>query len=145
MFLGSFHITSHQILIIMKEINDWEHQISNHIEQYKDRKNFPSIDQYHITQEDFEDYLFNKQAAMDKYDEDEKKKYTIWGILVVIPIVVLSFYSESVTFQLLGVGIGIVLCIIYEIFRRCLCILRLKRLYNKDIETYIFDIMNFEE
>ena len=70
-------------------LHDYEHMVSNKISAHCKEDGFPAIENYGITKSDLETYLFEKQALMDS-NSNEKVRYTVWGILIVIPVVVLA-------------------------------------------------------
>lgn len=127
------------------EINDFEHEVRNKINWGKGRPSFPSLEDYHITSSDLDDYLFDKQAILDK-NADLRTTYTVWGILIVLCIVIMSFFISNNTVSLFtGIGIGVVCCIIYEMLKRMIKSIRLKRLANPQIDKYINDVLSYKK
>ena len=69
-------------------LDDFEHLVTGAIEEYKDAPGFPQLDAYGITQEELSDYLFDKQAILDG-GGSKRTNYTIAGILIVLPVIIL--------------------------------------------------------
>ena len=97
-----------------------------------------------MTEEQFYDYLYDKQAIIDD-DDSLKKKYTIYSIVFLIPFVVIAFYDTTVKNTLIAVGSGIVLCFIYYLITMLISKIRMSRLNNEAIERYIADIIRFQD
>lgn len=128
-------------------LHDYEHMVSNKILAHCKEDGFPAIENYGITKSDLETYLFEKQALMDSHS-NEKVRYTVWGILIVIPVVVLDCFPHkslpwgdwSIYF---GIAIGIVLCLMYEVVSRFIYHRKLTGHYSEKIEKYISDVLNY--
>ncbi|MBO4607981.1 MAG: hypothetical protein J5682_08800, partial [Prevotella sp.] len=60
-------------------LDDMEHRIRKVIADNRDKDGFPQLEQYGVTEEEFDDYLFYKQAVIDDVDS-LRKKYTIYSI-----------------------------------------------------------------
>ncbi len=121
-------------------IDDMEHRVRKVIAEHRDEAGFPKLEDYGVSEEDFDDYMFYKQAIIDDV-ESLRKKYTIYSIIFIIPFVVMAFYDTTVTNLLIAVGSGFVLCGIYYLFTVLLNHIRMKRLNNESIERYIADVM----
>ena len=78
--------------------------------------------QLDLSEEELSDYLFDYQAALDSKGS-ERKRYTVAGILIILPVLVMSaFPIEQLPFEqeawncLLAVGIGFCLFLLYYLF-----------------------------
>lgn len=95
------------------------------IRDHHDEKGFPQLADFHTTQDDVDGYLFDYQAALDS-EGTEKGRYTVAGILLILPILVLSaFPDESLPFEgitnvLCALLIGLVLFGIYRVLMKLL-------------------------
>lgn len=100
-------------------LDDFQHQVENKIRNHKDDPGFPQMEEK-LSQQELDDYLFDHQAALDS-EGTERTQYTIAGVLITLPIIVLSaFPEESLPVKgyqavLFGVAIGLLLFGIYKI------------------------------
>lgn len=128
-------------------VNDYLYLVENTISQYQDDPDFPKMKNYHITQSLLNDYLFDKQAILDSAGSI-KTQYTIAGILIILPVLVFSAFSEK---QLpwgnwsiiIAVFIGLLLFVIYKILLKVFIAYKLKKIHNDAIETYIESVLNY--
>ena len=105
----------------------------------------PNLEDYGVTEDNFDDYLFYKQATIDDMDS-LRKKYTIYSIIFIIPFVVASLFMDtSLRTILIAIGSGLVLCGIYYLITIVIQKIRMKRLNNEAIERYINDVMKFQD
>ena len=126
------------------EIDDMEHQVRKVIAQHRETRGFPQLDDYGVSEKEFDDYLFYKQAVIDDVDS-LRRKYTVYSVIFIIPFVVISFYKTSVTNCLIAMGCGLVLCFLYYLLTILIHKIRMSRLNNEAIERYIADVMKFKE
>jgi hypothetical protein len=96
-----------------------------------------------VTEDDLDDYLFDKQAVIDTVD-DLRKKYTTWGIVFITPTVIMAFFEQTFKNQMIGLAGGFVFCGIYWLIMKAAKYIRMRRLHNEDIERYISDVMAFK-
>ena len=128
-------------------LNDYEHMVSNKVAEHGKEDGFPSLEDYGINKSDFETYLFEKQALLDS-GKNEKVRYTVWGILIVIPVVVLDCFPHkslpwgdwSIYF---GIALGIILCLMYEVISRFIHRRKLLNHNDEKMERYINDVLNY--
>ena len=66
-------------------IDDMEHRVRKVIAEHRDEAGFPKLEDYGVSEEDFDDYMFYKQAIIDDV-ESLRKKYTIYSIIFFIQI-----------------------------------------------------------
>ena len=125
------------------EIDDMEHQVRKVIAQNRDAAGFPQLDDYGVSEDEFDDYLFYKQAVIDDVDS-LRRKYTVYSVIFILPFVVMSFFKTNITNFLIAVGCGFVLCIIYYLLTILIHKIRMSRLNNEAIERYIADVMKFK-
>ena len=147
-FFCIFAITKQQSTIRQKDmdniLDDMEHRVRKIIAEHRGEAGVPELEAYGVTEEQFDDYLFDKQAIIDD-DDSLKKKYTIYSIVFLIPFVVIAFYDTTVKNTLIAVGSGIVLCFIYYLITMLISKIRMSRLNNEAIERYIADIIRFQD
>lgn len=123
---------------------DFEHTVTDIIECHKGNSGFPNAEDYDITDEEIQDYIYDKQRILDR-EEERCKNLVIPGIILVMPVIVLSGFGNGVALLLLGVFIGIVLMLLYFILMRAIDRHQLKKMYDSNIEEYIRDVMNFND
>lgn len=128
-------------------ILDYEHEVTNKIKQNADNPDFPSMSDYHLTQKMIDDYLFDKQAILDSKGS-EKSQYTIAGILIVLPIVVLSLFPDDKMpwgkwSVFVGVVIGVILSLLEKLVMKYVIKIRLHKMRDEVIEHYIDDVLNY--
>ena len=126
------------------QIDDMEHRVRKVIAEHREEAGFPKLDDYGVSEEEFEDYLFDKQAVIDDIDS-LKKKYTIYSIIFIIPFVVIAFYETTVRNTLIATGCGLLLCLAYYLLTLLVRKIRMSRMNNEAIERYITDVMKYQD
>ena len=125
-------------------VDDMEHRVHEIIARNRERAGFPQLEDYGVTEDDFEDYIYYKQALIDDIDS-LRKKYTIYSIIFILPFVVMTFYDTNVKNFLIALGGGFVLCGIYYIITIFVHKIRMSRLRNEEIERYLMDVLKYAE
>lgn len=128
-------------------LNDYEHSVTNKIRDYGEEPDFPRLEDFQVSREELSGYLFDKQAIIDSRGS-EKSRYTVYGILMVIPILVqAAFPDEKLPFGeltiLLSIGIGLLLALLYRVVMETVIKLKLRRLYDDRIERYIEKVLAY--
>ena len=123
-------------------LDDMEHHVREAIARYKDAPGFPQLESYGVTEDELDDYLFDKQAVIDTVD-DLRKKYTTWGIIFIIHTVIMAFFEQTFKNQMIGLAGGFVFCGIYWLLTKAAKAIRMRRLHNEAIERYLADVMAF--
>lgn len=126
---------------------DYEHKVKHKIEANEANTDFPKISNYNLTEKQLDDYLFDKQAILDS-EGSLKTQYTIFGILIVLPILVLSAIPDNLLpwgkwSLFVGIGIGLLLAITVKLLIKLSIKARLSKLRDDDIEHYIDDVLNY--
>ena len=127
-----------------KYLTDWEHSIKNKIERNKECPSFPHAEDYGITNKEAEDYIYDKQRILDRAEE-RQKKFVIPGIILVMPVIILSGFGNSTTILFIGVALGIVFTTLYFVIMNALDKGQLKKLHDEKIERYINAVERFSE
>lgn len=123
-------------------LNDYQHSITRKIERHGEEETFPRLSDYDITKANLDDYLFDKQAILDCRGSS-RSRLTLAGILMVLPIIVLSafptgyLYDQEINGLFLGLLIGVVLVTIVNLLQLLFMKLKLKQLNNPQIESYL--------
>lgn len=130
-------------------LDDFQHQVENKIRNHKDEPGFPKMEGK-LNQQELDDYLFDHQAALDTAGT-ERTQYTIAGVLITLPIIILSGFSEEslpvkgYQVPLMGVAIGLVLYFIYRVVMKTIVNNKVKRAKKDHPEAckYVEKVMNF--
>lgn len=130
------------------ETIDFQQRVSRKIQLNKTYSDFPKAEDYGITESELSDYLFDKQAILDS-EGSPRSQYTVAGILIVLPVIVISAFSEKdlpwgrwSLFVGLGIGLALAGCVKYLI--KLLIRIRLKRMINTKIDDYIHAVLNYQ-
>ena len=120
------------------ETIDFQQRVSRKIQLNKTYSDFPKAEDYGITESELSDYLFDKQAILDSQGSP-RSQYTVAGILIVLPVIIISAFSEKdlpwgrwSLFVGLGIGLALAGCVKYLI--KMLKSIPLKSITNKKIE-----------
>lgn len=131
-------------------LDDFQHQVENRIRNHKDEANFPQLPEG-VDEMILSDYLFEYQAALDS-EGTERSRYTIAGILLCLPILVMSgFPDNSLPFKgvwnvLAAISVGLVLFLLYRILMKAYVRSRIQRV-NRDypeVKKYVDSVMAFQ-
>lgn len=125
-----FHFSQKDTMIML---DDYQHHVERKIEQYCHRDNFPKAADYGVDDSDLSNYLFDKQAILDSRGT-QKSCYTIAGLIIMLPVVLLALmypankmpWGEWSIF--IAVAAGVALWLVYELFRKAIMSVRLKKL-----------------
>ena len=108
---------------------------------------FPQREDFGVTKEEVDGYLFDKQAVLDSVGS-LRSQYTLSGVLIILPVVVLSAFPEKKLpwgswslFVALAIGFllagGARLVVRWRVKRK------LRRMANERIEQYIEAVLGF--
>ena len=125
-------------------LDDMEHRVRKVIAEHRDDTGFPQLEDYGVSEEQFDDYMFYKQAIIDDIDS-LRKKYTIYSIIFIAPFVVMAFFETTVKNLFIAVDWGCALCVLYYLLTIIINKVRMSRLNNEAIERYIADVMKFQD
>ncbi|HCC86867.1 MAG TPA: hypothetical protein DEQ17_01050 [Prevotella sp.] len=96
-------------------LDDYEHLVSNTIKRWGGEPDFPTIEG--VNSEELDDYLFEYQSILDS-EGSQKTQLTKYGIVAIIPIIILSAFPESMLpwgkYTLVtgvAIGVAIALCL----------------------------------
>lgn len=94
-------------------LDDYQHLVANAIEQWGAESDFPVMDG--VDREELDDYLFEYQRILDS-EGSQKAQLTKYGIVAIIPIIILSAFPESMLpwgkyTLVVGVAIGVALAL----------------------------------
>ena len=129
------------------EIIDFEQRVSQKIRLNSAMPGFPQREDFGVTKEEVDGYLFDKQAILDSVGS-LRSQYTLSGVLIILPVVVLSAFPEKELpwgswslFVALAIGFllagGARLVVRWRVKRK------LRRMANERIEQYIKAVLGF--
>ncbi len=132
--------------------DDFEHKVTGKINMYGDRPNFPKLSDYGIDQQDFDGYLFDKQAILDM-GGSKRNQLTVGGIIVVLPILVLSAFPENSPIYSNGLMLTTVMAIVVGLLLACfvkallqmVISYRLSKHKEAKMESYIKAVLFYQE
>ncbi|WP_455062627.1 hypothetical protein [Prevotella fusca] len=131
-------------------LDDFQHTVENRIRNHKDEAGFPQLPA-NVSEEELSDYLFDYQAALDS-EGTERSRYTIAGILLCLPILVMSgFPDDSLPFDgvlnvLVAIGAGLILFLLYRVLMKALVRSKIRRA-NRDYpeaKAYVDRVLAFK-
>lgn len=99
-------------------LNDYEHLIIRGIDRHADAEGFPALEGHNVERKELEDYLYEYQRILDS-PGSQKAQLTKYGIVAVIPVLVLSAFPESMLpwgkwSLFAGIAIGVVLALLLK-------------------------------
>lgn len=125
------------------DLNDFQHKIERLIKHHKDDVDFLLLEDFKITGDELDDYLFERQSILDSRGT-ERSRYTVAGILIVLPILVVSCFPEyelpwGKWSVLVAVAMGVVLFLLYLGIKTAIIKARLARLNRRrpDANRYV--------
>lgn len=123
-------------------VDDFQHRIEAKIRKHGAEKGFPG--QGNVSDDELSDYLFEYQAALDSKGS-ERQRYTIAGILIILPVLILSaFPNEQLPLEsqahnfLLAIAIGLCLFGLYYLLSQLMVRLRIRKVNNAHPEAKWF-------
>lgn len=122
---------------------DFEHKVAGIIENHKDNPDFPRVEDYGTTDEEVRDYVYDKQRILDR-EEERSKNLVVPGIILVMPVIIMSGFGNGVVLLLSGVFLGVVLMLAYFMLMHAVDKRRLMKMYDSRIEEYINALIEFD-
>lgn len=128
---------------MMNDLEKREDLVRRAIAKYRNEPDFPQFEDYGGDEDLLDDYFYlqTPQGSM----EEEKRKFTIYGVLIIVPIAVVSFFFRDITGLLMGVLIGGVLSGLYYLFLKSKANKRWRRFEKANIEKYIEDVLQYKK
>lgn len=128
----------------IRKITDWEHSITDKMESCKEYDGFPRPEDFYTTEAEVKDYVYDKQRVLDRGDE-RSRNLVIPGIILVMPVIILSGFGDGVKILLFGVLIGVILTMLYFVVAKAVDKMKLKKMYDDNIERYVQAVLDYVE
>ncbi len=123
-------------------VDDFQHQMENKIKNYTNDQGFPQKGS--LTEEELSNYLFDYQAALDS-EGSERSRYTIAGVLLILPILVMSAipeynlpFANMLANHAVAIGVGLVLFLVYRLLMKVLVRHRIHRVNQTYPEARVY-------
>lgn len=132
-------------------LNDFEHKVTGKINKYKDQSNFPKLSDYGIDQQDFDGYLFDKQAILDM-GGSKRSQLTVGGVITVLPVLVLSAFPDDSSVYEMGkmwatvaaLLVGLLIALLWKAVVQMIIHYRLAKMKDTKMEAYIKAVLFYE-
>ncbi len=131
--------------------DDFEHKVTGKIKTYGDRSDFPQLADYGIDRQDLDGYLFDKQAILDM-GGSPRNQLTVGGILIVLPVLVLSAFPDNSEVYAPGkmwatvaaLAIGLMVALLLKAVLKIVIFWQLGKLRNAKMESYIKAVLFYQ-
>lgn len=132
----------------MKKLNirrgvDWEHSVTDKMDSCKNIDGCPQPEDFGTTEADVKDYVYDKQRVLDR-EEERKTNLVVPGIILVMPVIIMSGFGEGTELLLGGVLAGFILMLAYFAIMKAIDKRKIAGMYDKDIENYIEALERFD-
>lgn len=133
-------------------LDDYEHRVTNKIKKCEGKPGFPRLEDYGIDSQDFEGYLFDKQAIMDSAGS-ERSQLTIGGFVTVLPVIVIAAFQDDSPVYAYGqmwatVGallVGLLMALLLKGLSKMVIRYRLAKMQDPKMESYIKAVLFYED
>ena len=130
-------------------LNDYEHSVIRGIDNHAGEEGFPTLEENNIVRKEPEDYLYEYQRILDK-PGSQKAQLTKYGIIAVIPILILSAFPEQMLpwgkYSLFaGLAIGIIIAALFKAFSMLMVKHNINKLRadNAELAAYADKVKNY--
>lgn len=103
----------------------------------------PQPEDFGTTEADVKDYVYDKQRVLDR-EEERKTNLVMPGIILVMPVIIMSGFGEGTELLLGGVLAGVILMLAYFAIMKAIDKRKIAGMYDKDIENYIEALERFD-
>ena len=103
----------------------------------------PQPEDFVTTEADVKDYVYDKQRVLDR-EEERKTNLVVPGIILVMPVIIMSGFGEGTELLLGGVLAGVILMLAYFAIMKAIDKRKIAGMYDKDIENYIEALERFD-
>ena len=102
--------------MVDKSIEELEERVKTLLKEHGDEPGFPQLSDFDIDEETLNDYFFDQKIVGDPM-EAAKKTYTIYGLILIMPVVVFSMFPGDEKYLFIGLAIGALLCLCFYLFQ----------------------------
>ncbi len=113
-----------------------EKRLRQLIARNRTNPSFPHPEDFDTSEEDMDDYLYLMNPHRDQMAE-QRKHLTIMGMLMVIPIGLMSLFLKYELALLSGVAIGLLLCVGYHFMVKNMARRKATALEDSGVRAYI--------
>ena len=112
---------------------------------YKDAPGLPKINNYGITEEQFEDYLDRKQKFEDFKASWKKHRLLILVLTFAVPVSLFSLLTKGPDTGFYAYSTGLLLCALVCLVYQCIHAFRARQFRSNACETFIKALLAYEE
>lgn len=127
----------------MNEFENIEQKVRRAIAMHRNDENFPNIEDYGGSEDLLDDYFYEKTATGSL--EQDKKKYTLYGLFLIVPIAVFSIFFQDIKALIFGLLTGGLLCFGLRLLLRWKKARRERLFRDCHIEEFIQDVLAREK
>jgi len=137
--MSSYMFKLNQSQSLETDLNDFQHKIERLMREHKEEVDFPLLEDFKLLPDELDDYLFERQAILDSKGS-ERSRYTVAGVLIALPVIVISAFPETSLpwgdwSLLVAVAIGVGLFLLYLAIQKAVIKGRLSRLNSNSPEA----------
>lgn len=122
-----------------KGTEDIEQKVRRAVGMHRNDDSFPKIEDYGGSEELLDDYFYTRSYKGGV--EEQKKSYTIYGILLVVPLAVAFYFFKDIMALVLGFSVGGGLCLRFQLFLRMKAARKERKFREARIEEFIGDVL----
>ena len=111
---------------------------------HKNDPTLPKIENYGISEEEFESYLEKKQKFEDFKDSWRKYRYIILGMAFAIPVALFSLLVKGRNMALYAYSTAFLLCTLIYVVYLIIEAMKAKKFRNNPCETFIKALLSWE-
>lgn len=112
---------------------------------HKDDPTLPHIQNYNITEEQFEDYLDHKQKYEDFKASWKRHRLLILVLAFAVPVALFSLFVKGPNMALYAYATAFLLCMLIYVVYLLLEAIRGRRFRNNPCETFIKALLSWEK
>ncbi len=134
-------------------LDDFAYRVNKVIVEHESDPAFPKMDEGKVSREDLDDYLFDYQAVLDR-EGSARTQQTVYGVIAVIPLVVLNaFPAESLPWRsgmmtlMVALAIGIAIAAGIKAVQTAITRTKLRNIKaaRPEVDAYINKVLEFED
>ena len=111
---------------------------------HKADPSLPSVENYGITEEQFEDYLERKQHFEDFKASWKKRRLLVLVLTFAVPVALFSLFMKGPSTGVYAYSTGLLLCALVCLVYQCIHAYRSRQFRSNNCETYIKALLAYE-